>query len=392
MKKDLSALHTYLRREMNSPEFKKKKKKVFTDLYNKHEIPISLSSDIINGNRDLTEFNQFIAYCFLETVDSSKVEIYFSDIEIQNYKKKKYVIQKDILPIKIPAIQVTDDQWIAAIDSLTLMKWRENQLIIYNENTQRVMKHIIDQGEDHWVISVNWRQVKEIKRSLLEGHYIPNTITLNINEDGETDFDYINGEIVINSSNGIDILDGYHRLVALSQIYSLDPSKNYPMELRIVNFPEFKAKHFIWQEDQKTKMRKVDSNSMNQYNPAVMIVERLNKDPQCEFCGLIMNSGEIIKASVLATSIDKFMKIKSDKLAIRKATNEIKSKLNELVNYNDDLIAIPWTEAQITICIYCISKGYSAKKTYNAMCKGKDIDVYRPGKISAQMNSFLKEV
>lgn len=40
------------------------------------------------------------------------------------------------------------------------------------------------------------------------------------------------------------------------------------MEIRIVSFTEEKAKQFIYQKEQKTKMKQIDSAAMNQYSPA----------------------------------------------------------------------------------------------------------------------------
>ncbi len=50
------------------------------------------------------------------------------------------------------------------------------------------------------------------------------------------------------------------------------------MEIRIVSFTEEKAKQFIYQKDQKTKMKQIDSAAMNQYSPAntVKAIRALN--------------------------------------------------------------------------------------------------------------------
>ena len=63
----------------------------------------------------------------------------------------------------------------------------------------------------------------------------------------------------------------------MSNIYNRDPGFDYEMELRVVCFNEDTAKQFIWQEDQKTKMRKMDSETFNQNSPANQVINLINQ-------------------------------------------------------------------------------------------------------------------
>ena len=66
------------------------------------------------------------------------------------------------------------------------------------------------------------------------------------------------------------------------------------MIIQLVTFPEEKAKQFIYQEDQKTQMKRIDSAAMNQYNPANTVVTKLNSDPNSNIRGMIVkNNGKI---------------------------------------------------------------------------------------------------
>jgi hypothetical protein len=78
------------------------------------------------------------------------------------------------------------------------------------------------------------------------------------------------------------------------------------MELRIVNFTEDKAKQFIWQEDQKTQMRKIDSKSMNMNSSANIVVTRLNENVRCNLKGLISRNEGTIPFGELAELVDYF--------------------------------------------------------------------------------------
>ena len=145
----------------------------------------------------------------------------------------------------------------------------------YNERTQRVVKKIITPNGEHYQISLNAHALKKIEKSFDEKRYIPNTITLNIPDIDENvkHYDRETNTLIISTLKEFDIIDGYHRFVAIQRICAVDDKFDLPMELRITCFSENKARQFIWQEDQKTKMSRVDSESFNRYNTANIIVK-----------------------------------------------------------------------------------------------------------------------
>ena len=98
----------------------------------------------------------------------------------------------------------------------------------------------------------------------------------------------------------MDILDGYHRYIGVSQVIRENPDFDRPWELRLCTFTEEKAKQFIFQNNQKNKMKRVDSNSMNQYSPANSVVEKLNSNPTSNLRGIITKTGNIDPAFLAA--------------------------------------------------------------------------------------------
>ena len=101
----------------------------------------------------------------------------------------------------------------------------------------------------------------------------------------------------------MDILDGYHRYIAISQVVREYPEWDYQMELRITTFTEEKAKQFIYQNDQKTQMRRINSESMNQYSPSNIVVEKLNTNPSSNIRGQISRNNGNIDFSFLSAVI-----------------------------------------------------------------------------------------
>ena len=259
-------------------------KKILNDINDivdrKHKIPTGISNDYISLKKSPIDEPEEILYCIMEAIDTvtSKgtdklITKYFKEDEIKTYKKYKYEPNKIKFPISFEAIQVDNSQWIGKITVQQIMNL--SPLIIYNENTQRNLKRETLGETEIYSIFLNRNALNEITKSYQNGSYIPNTITLNIPEDA--DFIYEDGQLTFKKIESLDILDGYHRYVAMINLYSTDNNFDYPMEIRWVNFNEDKARQFIWQEDQKTKMTKLESNAFNQNNPSNQLINMLNQ-------------------------------------------------------------------------------------------------------------------
>lgn len=244
-------------------------------------MPLDIASDYLNGNKKVEDKDWFTGFVLASVVDKALVPEYFTPMEISQYKDQKYksrVVDK----IDIPMIQVCSDQFIGTVTFQWLMNVEDSHLICYNENTQRVPRARTKPGGG--VIYdpyVNQRSVKEIAEAFKRGDYVPNTITFNIRED--IDFQYEDGHIIIEKfPKGqpiFDIIDGYHRYRAMRQVYITDPKFDYGMELRIVRFSVEKARQFIYQESLRNKMKKVDQAAFNQNSLENQVVDELNEFP-----------------------------------------------------------------------------------------------------------------
>ena len=340
MLKQRDSLEKLLTQECKSISNNKKNcQETYSKLKEKFNIPIGISSDIITLRRDLCEFSEFILYALLFIIAENKVKNYFSAEEIKAYSKAKYKIEKFKLPYKMENMcQISEDQWIGSITVKELMKLRDAQLINYNENSQRTMQHIIDGEREYYKISLNKAAVSAIRESYERDLYIPNTITLNMTED--SDFSFSNNTLTIREIKQFDIIDGYHRYIAMSQIYDVNKDFDYNMEIRIVCFSEQKAQQFIYQEDQKTQMKKIDSDSLNQNNAGNIVCQRLNADPLCNLQGLINRNDGVISAGEFCLLINYFYFKninKSDvKTRIIQVTKELKEKLNAITESNNE--------------------------------------------------------
>lgn len=359
MLRSKSELDTLLTKTINDRRFDEIADKVADHMNKNHNIPTGIVMDYITTRNPMQESDEFFEYCMLEAIADNtsgiqqesflnRIAAYYSEIERQNYQKKKLPTKELKFPIKIPCFRVADDQWIGVTDINFIMLLRQSQLIRYNENAQRVMKRII--RKDHSVgysISINWGAVKEIEDCYKENRFIPNTWTFNIpfEVDVDYEFDDTRDLLIFNRLQCLDIIDGYHRYLAACRTYDENPDFNLPIELRITSFSEDRARDFIAQEDHKTKMLKIDAMSMDKNTPGNFVVDQLNKiNPNME--GKINRNGGIINYSQLASCFTRYYFDGKTKLP----RSEYADKIRYISTYYDKLIIMnpsvmdgPWT-------------------------------------------------
>lgn len=352
MKKTQQELITLLKREIKKSINNKTVMRERIDyLSNTYSMPINVASDLLTMRIDLVDESIVTLFMLLSAIKEDNVSLYFTDAEIKTYSKqiKKQQFQ---FPIKWDMIQIEEDQWIGKITAQELMKLRDARLINYNENTQRTLKHVVDRDFEYYQIALNRNAVNAIIDSYTNEDYIPNTITLNIPE--TTDFKYQDGKLIIKEIEAFDILDGYHRYIAMSNKYNIDKKFDYSMELRVVCFPEEKARQFIWQEDQKTKMTKMDSDSFNQSNPANQVINLINQDTLLK--NIISRNDGAINVGIASAMIE-LLFFNTNKTINRKmivdAKNILIRRMKALVDCDAGIFDWKW-DRRFTMCTFAL--------------------------------------
>lgn len=341
---------------------KKQVKAVADELVKEKDLPIDLVVDVLTMRDNIEVLIEPIAYAFGKKF-SMRMESYFNKVEIESMRNWKYKAEKLTFPLEFPMIQIADDQWVGRITVAELMKLRDVQIINYNENTQRVMKRVVKGNEEYYTIKLNRRAIASMEQLFKSGTFIPNVITLNMPEDTVFDYDEYTSMLLIRKLSHFDITDGYHRYIAMSNLYNVDKDFDYPMELRITNYSEDKSRQLIWQEDQKTKMSKVDSNSMNLNVAANKVVQKLNVDPLFNLSGSVNANGiinsaelsEIIRNTYFQAS-NTTSKQKEVQEIIR-AEKEIRDGLNCITENNMALLEKRWNRWFLYSAIYNIYVG-----------------------------------
>lgn len=331
----------------------KRLKEYATRLYKLFNIPNNISLDYLTMRSDISTAQPEIRTAIEQVLEVDGVDYAILD----GWKYEKAKLPKQLI---YEMIQIADDQWIGKISVSELMQLRDAQIINYNENAQRVMKHINNGVEEFYQITLNKKAVLSMKELYKDGLYIPNTITLNMPEG--TDFVYRNGSLIIKHMEHFDITDGYHRYIAMANLYDEDNTFDYPMELRITNYSEAKSRQLIWQEDQKTKMSRIDSASMNMNSAANKVVQRLNVDPTFNLMGQVNNNKGIINSAELAEIIratyfpvSKIFSKKKEIEAISVAQKEIRAGINQITEEMPGMLEMSWNKEYLYCLIYNIN-------------------------------------
>lgn len=323
-----------------------------------YAIPASITMDYLSGRRGLDEATNFMLFCLLDKISShlkidNKLNDFFTKHEQEVFSSTKYENPPLKFPLILDMIRIDKDQWIGAVSAKRLMELRDSQIIWYNTNTQRTMTRIVRNEEEHWAITINKKAVGEIKDLLENNKYISNTITLNMPED--TDYVYANDKckLIINHIEHFDIIDGYHRYLAISNAYNNNIKFDYPMELRITCYPQNKARQFIFQNNEQTKMSKIESDTFNQYRSSNMVIDRLNENNNCNLCGMINSSG-IVDPGIMSAIIDLlYFKNTNDMKTVIKVTNDLRTKINTITEEDNSLLEQKWTKEFIVATFIC---------------------------------------
>lgn len=299
-----------------------------TEVNKKFGFPIGMVSDIVTQRVDMQDALEVLLFA-IASVAEVKVSYYFSEREIKEYSQYKYQANSLKFPFTFASQMVEikpDEQYIGRTSVKELMQLRDAQIINYNANTQRTMTLKRGNDYEYYKITLNRKAVDQISELLQKKDFIPNTLTFNLSP--ETDFTYKNGKLTINEQVPFDILDGYHRYIAMSNLYNLDETFDYPMEIRILFLSEENAKQFIYQEDQRTPLSKADSNAMNKNDAGVKVCRFVKQKLGNE----IVSQQGIINETLLVKLIDL--------LYIKNNTTYERSKLisiaNEIVSIIED--------------------------------------------------------
>ena len=304
-------------------------RKVGKELLSQWNIPLSITNDLLTLRRDTKSESDYILYHVMYAMDKNSLPKGYPPAHLKDELNQKYNDEKVEFPLEYEMIQIDDDQWIGKTTARELFRLSNTTLINYNENAQRLMKKIVSPSGEHYEYQTNYRAIDTMCDLIVKGRFIPNTITLNIPTDNKNDFYYDDRakKIVIKKLKTFDILDGYHRLRAFIKVCTLDPAFDFPMELRITNYDDDRARQSIFQDFQRTNITKVDANSLNIYNAANIIVKKIQNNAM--YGNIVAYNKGIINSPTLSQAITVIYKINP---SISYKNSEIDKISKEIIN------------------------------------------------------------
>ena len=332
-----------------------------------HNIPIEMTSDIITQRTDVRDVQDDILFTLALAIKEIAVLDYFSTNEIMVYENYYYQVEDFKFPytFESPMVEVREgEQYIGKITVKELMKLRNAQVINYNANTQRAMKKVVGNNFEYYKISLNRKAINQMMELYKRKEFIPNTITLNISPD--IDFSYSSeGKLKIKQETQFDILDGYHRYIAISNLFNIDPLFDYPMELRVMFMDAEDARQFIYQEDQKTKMLKVDSDAMNKDNIGNKIAKRFLGQLKGRYIANDIINENVLSKIINVFYVDKSQRYENSKMAV--IINDLLELIDEAVLSTPKLLDKSWSNT-FTIFFFGLYKIKMMRG--RTLCKG----------------------
>lgn len=331
----------------------KEVQKVYKNLETNWNIPVRVASAIISGRKNLYDYDDNVCYWILKETRPEWINRYFSKRDIVQYEHSKYMdFNADEIEMKYPGLQLASDQWLCTMTIQELMKLRTQSRLHYNPKTQRALMVKIKKGEISYAPFINTRAVKKMYDLISSNMFIPNVITLNIGEESITDENDVkitlnNGMLEIENLDAFDIIDGYNRFKAFERYYDQHPDWQFTTGVMITRFDVSKAKRLIFQEDQKTKMKRIDSVTYNQNNDLNVLLDIIN-DKNFTYFHQINNMGGFIRYSHALQGL-KSSNI-NDQLSIAERKTYVSSicdKLDALSDLNTELVQRQWTAAEV---------------------------------------------
>lgn len=335
-------------------------------LLSKYDLPYAISIDLLTLKTSVLDTTDNIIFFIISVINNKELSTFFSEREIKKYSSTKYKAKRISFPLRFDVIKINELQYNGVIYSKQLMELRDSQMINYNENTQRPVKHKVYGNVEYYVQDINRRSVEQISELMKKGEYIPDQITLNLPEEVDWYYDEEEKQLVVKSAECFDITDGNHRYVAMSNLFNIDKSFDYPMELRITCFNEDKANQFMYQVDQKNKLNKVDLELKNSNNPANRMVMMLNDSRELK--GMFSRDKSKIDPGVFAALSTFFYfnnKKKYNQSEIVIIKKNIQIKLSAVLDSAPELYEKKWSNAFLLCVLFFCNKDVSDDKIYD---------------------------
>ncbi|OMD87530.1 MULTISPECIES: DNA sulfur modification protein DndB [Paenibacillus] len=313
MKKDRIELEEKLKTAINNVKHNRKITEKISEIFREYKLPAGTFQSLV---RSKNIYNLDVARLYVLTLSLSEVtnddelipSIYFTDKEIagaKGYIEKTTSSENMELPISLPdVIKMSDEEYVTRVEVKLLVKMFHSQLIFYDYETQRSPKFKRRGDSFIEVPEINKDSVTDISKHMLNGTYLPDTITINIYSEQIEEISYNSKTqtLTINEEAPISILDGFHRLQGAIKAHSLNPDLTQQMFLSIRCYDKDTAKRFFGQINTVNIVKPERLKELKSEKYSDQIVKNLQR--KSELTGRIASASAISEIAGQLTTFD----------------------------------------------------------------------------------------
>jgi hypothetical protein len=223
-------------------------------LAQKHKMTFGTFDQVMNDNEKLNFLTQEELICIIHAMhviakdERIAPTLFFSEKEIQKGLKLK-LKQEDRFefPYVIEGVlRASHNEFLTLITYQELKKIWNAGLLTYNYETQRApKKKLMAKGNIKKTPTVIKKSVNNIARLMLEGKFLKSTLTFNILADGNDNYEYEDGDLIIEEGTNLNIVDGMHRLMGTMAALEENPDLEGSFEVSIRNYDLNMARYHI---------------------------------------------------------------------------------------------------------------------------------------------------
>lgn len=212
---------------------------------------------------------------------------WFTDNEIRSANEinvENKSTEEDVYFILHNVDEIKEGVWISSHETIQNLvdNWNRGA-ILYNPETQRKGEIKFVLGETVKVPKLVDKNVNDIAKAMLEDEYYMDMITLNIQDFGGEEKQYIEYNqkdrvlrVKVTPVSSISLLDGMHRISAAKKALTVNPELQEYLSVRILSLPVEKAQQSILQAQRSTPLDEETIKLFDKKNPYVQVAEKLN--------------------------------------------------------------------------------------------------------------------
>lgn len=256
-------------------------------LVTNHNMPHGIFIELLANKENVETLEEVQAGVFANAVFSVTQNEDFNPDGILSPKLKKsigkYKFEKQEsldYPLQYDrTLDGSEKDYVTKLSYQMIAKHLNDGIWTYNFLTQRnPVKKARKNGTIKLEPKVNKRSVKEIKNLLLEGKFLPDTpITINVLNDGNDEifYDEENLTLIIETATELDILDGYHRILAVVEAVEENPDIEGYLYVSIRNYDLETARFYLGQHNSFNTFDKTHVRRLKSLDLADKIIEEV---------------------------------------------------------------------------------------------------------------------